>query len=102
MTDTQLRRAHQRVKTKKPARANEAILLAFSLKPQAMSAAPTREEPRYPAGRVIQGIPPDMRVAPPSSAKTNISMSQREETSENERSSSTECMCAQVSTPVTA
>ena len=43
-------------------------MLALVSKPHAMSAAPIRPEPRYPAGRVSQGIPPDMLVAPPSSA----------------------------------
>ena len=53
---------------KKAANTSEAILLALVSKPHAIKAAPMSEDPRYPAGRVSQGIPPDMRVAPPSSA----------------------------------
>ena len=67
-THSQLRLAHHKVNRKKAARTSEAILLALVSKPQAMRAAPMRPEPRYPAGRVNQGIPPDIRVAPPSSA----------------------------------
>ena len=63
-----LRLAHQSVKTKKTARTRLAPLLAFVSNPHAMSAAPIKPEPRYPAGRVSQGIPPDIVVAPPSSA----------------------------------
>lgn len=54
---------------KNPARINVAILLALVLNPHVIKAAPMRDEPRYPAGRVSQGIPPDIRVAPPSSAE---------------------------------
>ena len=46
----------------------EATLLALVLKPHAIRHAPMKDEPRYPAGRVIQGMPPDMEVAPPSLA----------------------------------
>lgn len=63
-----LRLAHQSVKMKKTARTRLATLLAFVSNPHAMSAAPIKPEPRYPAGSVSQGIPPDMVVAPPSSA----------------------------------
>lgn len=56
------------MKRKKAARARLAILLALVLKPQAMRQAPMKEEPRYPAGKVKAGIPPDILVAPPSSA----------------------------------
>lgn len=63
-----LRLAHQSVKMKKTARTRLATLLALVSNPHAMSAAPIKPEPRYPAGRVSQGIPPDMVVAPPSSA----------------------------------
>lgn len=45
-THSQFRRAHQRVKRKKTARASDAILLAFSLKPHVMSAAPMSDDPR--------------------------------------------------------
>ena len=45
-TYSQLLRAHQRVKRKKTAMQMDAILLAFVLNPQAMSAAPMRDEPR--------------------------------------------------------
>lgn len=37
--------------------------------PQAMRQAPIKLLPRYPAGSVMAGIPPDILVAPPSSAK---------------------------------
>ena len=37
--------------------------------PQAMRQAPIKLLPRYPAGSVMIGIPPDILVAPPSSAK---------------------------------
>jgi hypothetical protein len=60
--------AHQSVNKKKPANTRLAILLALVSNPQAIKAAPMKEEPRYPAGRVIHGIPPDISVAPPSSA----------------------------------
>ena len=67
-TYTQLFRAHQSVKRKKAAMTRDATFAAFVSNPQTMSAAPMSDEPRYPAGRVTQGIPPDIRVAPPSSA----------------------------------
>jgi len=63
-----LRLAHQSVKTKKTARTRLATLLALVSNPHAISAAPIRLEPRYPAGSVIHAIPPDILVAPPSSA----------------------------------
>jgi hypothetical protein len=68
-THNQFLRAHHRVKRKNTARAREAILLALVSNPHAMREAPMSEDPRYPAGRVIQGMPPDMRVSPPSSAE---------------------------------
>ena len=67
-THRRLRRAHQSVKTKKAARTKLATLLAFVSNPHAISAAPIKPEPRYPAGSVSHGIPPDIIVAPPSSA----------------------------------
>lgn len=70
-TYNQFLRAHQSVNRKNAARTRDAILLAFVSKPHAINAAPISPEPRYPAGRVIQGIPPDIRVAPPSSAAYN-------------------------------
>jgi hypothetical protein len=68
MTYSQFFRAHQSVIKKNTARTRDATLEAFVSNPQAMSAAPMKEEPRYPAGRVSQGMPPDMEVTPPSSA----------------------------------
>lgn len=65
---------------KNAARTKEATLLALVSKPQVMSAAPIKEEPKYPAGRVNQGIPPDMLVEPPSSAmskRVSLSTSDR-------------------------
>lgn len=41
-----------------------AILEAFVSKPQVIMQAPRKLLPRYPAGRVQMGIPPDIRVAP--------------------------------------
>ena len=67
-TYNQFRLAHQSVNKKNAARTREATLLALMLNPHAMREAPMNEEPRYPAGRVMMGTPPDMRVAPPSSA----------------------------------
>ena len=67
-TYNQFRLAHQSVNKKNAARIIVATLLALVLNPHVMSAAPMSDEPRYPAGRVSQGIPPDIRVAPPSSA----------------------------------
>lgn len=61
--------AHHRVNMKKKANTSDAILLADSLNPHAIKAAPIKDEPRYPAGKVSQGIPPDILVTPPSSAK---------------------------------
>ena len=45
--------------------------------PQAMRQAPIKLLPRYPAGSVMRGIPPDILVAPPSSAKQARSTDQR-------------------------
>ena len=67
-TYNQFLRAHQSVNKKNAARTRQAILLALVSNPQAIKQAPMSEEPRYPAGRVIQGIPPNIRVSPPSSA----------------------------------
>ena len=61
--------AHHSVNKKNTARTIEATLLALVLKPHAIRHAPMKDEPRYPAGRVIQDMPPDMEVAPPSLAK---------------------------------
>lgn len=61
-------RAHQRVKRKNTARTMQATLLALMSKPHAIRQAPMNDEPRYPAGSVMKGIPPDILVAPPSSA----------------------------------
>jgi len=67
-THRTFRLAHHSVKIKNAARTMLATLLALVSNPHAMSAAPIRPEPRYPAGKVSQEIPPDMVVAPPSSA----------------------------------
>ena len=64
--------AHQRVNKKKTAIIRVAILLALISNPHAIKQAPMNEDPRYPAGRVMSGIPPDMRVAPPSSAEEDF------------------------------
>ena len=72
-THRRLRRAHQSVKIKNAASTRLATLLAFVSNPHAISAAPIRPEPRYPAGSVSHGIPPDMLVAPPSSAVRTVS-----------------------------
>jgi len=86
----------------------DAILLAFVLNPQTIRHAPMKEEPRYPAGRVIQEIPPDILVAPPSSAE-NLKMNKAAlarcrawEPKQDVRSSSIECILAHVSTPAKA
>ena len=68
-TDIQFLRAHHRVNRKKAAKTIDATLLAFISNPHAIKQAPMNDDPRYPAGRVMKGIPPDMRVAPPSSAE---------------------------------
>jgi hypothetical protein len=81
-THNKLRRAHHSVNKKNTASTRLAILLAFVSNPHAIKQAPMKEEPRYPAGRVIHDMPPDMRVAPPSSAKHEVggtvSLDQRE------------------------
>lgn len=51
-----LRRAHQSVRMKNPPRARHAILLALVSNPHAISAAPIKEEPRYPAGSVTDDM----------------------------------------------
>jgi hypothetical protein len=73
-THVKSRLAHHKVIKKNPASARQAIFEAFSLKPQAIKHAPMKDEPRYPAGKVIQGIPPLMLVAPPSSAASLTSL----------------------------
>lgn len=67
-TYNQFLRAHHRVNRKNAARTRHATLLALVSNPHVIKQAPMNEEPRYPAGRVIQGMPPDIRVSPPSSA----------------------------------
>jgi hypothetical protein len=67
-THRRFRLAHQSVNTKNTARTMLAILLALVSNPHAMSAAPIKPEPRYPAGSVSHDMPPDIIVAPPSSA----------------------------------
>lgn len=67
----QFLRAHHSVNRKNAARTRHAILLALVSNPHAIKQAPINEEPRYPAGRVIQGIPPDIRVSPPSSGSSS-------------------------------
>jgi hypothetical protein len=67
-THRRFRLAHQSVNTKNTARTMLAILLALVSNPHAMSAAPIKPEPRYPAGSVSHDTPPDIIVAPPSSA----------------------------------
>jgi len=69
---SQFRLAHHNVNKKNPAKHNVATLLASVSKPHVISAAPMRDDPRYPAGRVSQGTPPDMRVAPPSSGSSSM------------------------------
>jgi hypothetical protein len=64
-------RAHHSVNRKNAARTRHATLLALVSNPHAIKQAPMSEEPRYPAGRVIQGIPPDIRVSPPSSGSSS-------------------------------
>lgn len=76
-THRRFRLAHQSVNMKNTARTRLATLLALVSNPHAMSAAPIRPEPRYPAGSVIHGMPPDMLVAPPSSAMTPGRASER-------------------------
>ena len=51
-TYNKLRLAHHRVRMKNPASTRHAILLALVSNPHAINAAPIKEEPRYPAGRV--------------------------------------------------
>ena len=67
-THKRLLRAHQSVNIKNTARTRLATLLALVSNPHAISAAPIRPEPRYPAGSVSHCMPPDILVAPPSSA----------------------------------
>lgn len=69
VTTNKLCLSYHNVNKKNAAITMDAILLAFVLNPQAMKQAPINEEPRYPAGRVIQDTPPDIRVSPPSSAE---------------------------------
>jgi len=64
--------AHQSVKRKNTASTIDAILLALVLNPHAIKHAPMNEDPRYPAGRVNHGIPPDIAVEPPSSGSNSI------------------------------
>lgn len=66
-THSQFLLAHQRLIRKMTAKTKVAILLASKSYPQAIRAAPMKELPKYPAGRVNQGIPPLILVAPPSS-----------------------------------
>ena len=51
------------------ARTSVATFDASVSNPHAMRQAPIKLLPRYPAGSVMIGIPPDILVAPPSSAK---------------------------------
>lgn len=60
--------AHHRVIRKTTPITMVATLLASISNPQAIRHAPMNEDPRYPAGRVIRLMPPDIFVAPPSSA----------------------------------
>lgn len=79
----------------------DATLLALVLNPHAIKQAPMNEEPRYPAGNVSQDMPPDMDVTPPSSASSH-KLARVELRGKDVRSSSIECMCAQVRTPMNA
>ena len=74
ITYNQFLRAHHSVNKKNAARTRHATLLALVSNPHAIKQAPMNEEPRYPAGRVTQGIPPDIRVSPPSSATYSVSI----------------------------
>ena len=68
ITHSQFLLAHHKVTKKHAAKTREAILLAFVSNPHAIRHAPMNEDPRYPAGNVIHCMPPDILVAPPSSA----------------------------------
>jgi len=68
ITHNQFLLAHHKVTKKHAAKTREAILLAFVSNPHAIRHAPMNEDPRYPAGNVIHCMPPDILVAPPSSA----------------------------------
>ena len=48
----------------------DAILLALAIRQ-----APMKEDPRYPAGRVNDRMPPDILVSPPSSATRDCGVS---------------------------
>ena len=94
--------AHQRVNTKKKAITIVATLLASISNPQAIREAPMKDDPRYPAGNVMSGIPPDIRVAPPSSAIHRKVRRLGGLYGFDSRSSSMECIRAHVKTPATA
>jgi len=53
----------------------DATLLALALNPQVIRQAPMKEDPRYPAGRVNDEMPPDILVTPPSSATRDCGVS---------------------------
>jgi hypothetical protein len=58
--------AHHNVNKKHTPSTILATLLATMLKPQNVSSAPIRLDPRYPAGSVMNCLPPRMCVTPPS------------------------------------
>jgi len=66
MIVSQSLRAHHSVNRKQTPSTILAILLATMSNPQNMRSAPMREEPRYPAGKVMADMPPCMCVTPPS------------------------------------
>lgn len=59
-------RAHHSVNKKQTPSTMLATLLATMLKPQKVKSAPISELPRYPAGSVMNCLPPRMCVTPPS------------------------------------
>ena len=63
-TDKISRRAQNNDNMKIAASTRVAILEAFVSKPQAIMQAPKKLLPKYPAGRVHMGMPPDIWVAP--------------------------------------
>ena len=69
---SQSRRAHHSVSKKQTASTRLATLLATISNPQKIKSAPIKEDPRYPAGKVIAQIPPRMCVTPPSLGSNDI------------------------------
>lgn len=71
---SQSRRDHHSVMRKQTPTTMDAILDATTLKPQKIRRAPTSEDPRYPAGRVIQPTPPAIIVTPPSRGSSSMDL----------------------------